>query len=157
MCYDAKMKLMQYSQKRRSFTCGVTQLTAAGIGSLPSNLVTDLETKVEEIVLQLENQSLTENNYCTPEFSIYSRPSTLHHSTQSGVSKASGTSGQGDVQYVPPLASKGMLSPIAEVPSPDVEPSPTSQAVCYPLQNILHALDPVRVCVCVCVCVCVYV
>ena len=181
MCSDAKMKLTQYSQKRRSSTSDATQLppatmqrkgsvgsfflkqssapsyvaarsalTAAGIGSLPSKLVTDLKTKVEEIVLQLEKQSLTEDDYHTPESSIPSRPSTLHHSTQSGVSKASGISGQGDIQYVPPLASQGMLSPIAEVPSPDVEPSPASQAVYYPLQHILHTLDPVRVCVCVC-------
>ena len=170
MCPDAKAKLAQYSRKRRSSTPDLTQpppatlqrkgsvgsffmkqnlssassyvaarnaLTAAGIGSLPSKLVTDLKTKVEEIVLQLEKQSLTEDDYHTPESSIPSRPSTL---PQSGASKASGISGQGDVQYVTPLVSQGMLSPIAEVPSPDAEPS-------CPLQNILHTLDPVCMCV----------
>ena len=122
-----------------SYVAARNALTAAGIGSLPSKLVTDLKTKVEEIVLQLEKQSLTEDDYYTPESSIPSCPSTL---PQSGASKASGISGQGDVQYVAPLVSQGMLSPIAEVPSPDAEPS-------CPLQSILHTLDPVCVCVCV--------
>ena len=173
MCPDAKAKLAQYSRKRRSSTPDLTQpppatlqrkgsvgsffmkqnlssassyvaarnaLTAAGIGSLPSKLVTDLKTKVEEIVLQLEKQSLTEDDYHIPESSIPSHPSTF---PQSGVLKASGIS---------PLVSQGMLSPIAEVPLPDAEPSPSSQAVSYPLQNTLHILDPVCVCVCVCVC-----
>ena len=126
-----------------SYVAARNALTAAGIGSLPSKLVTDLKTKVKEIMLQLEKQSLTEDDYHIPESSIPSRPSTF---PQSGVLKASGIS---------PLVSQGMLSPIAEVPSPDTEPSPSSQAVSYPLQNTLHILDPVCVCVCMCVCVCV--
>ena len=148
--------LKQNLSSAPSYIAARNALTVAGIGSLPSKLVTDLKTKVEEIVLQLEKQSLTEDDYRTPESSIPSRPSTLHHSTQSGVLKVSGISGQGHIQYIPPLASQGMLSPIDEVPSLDVEPSPASQAVYYPLQHILHTLDPVRVCVRVCVCVCVH-
>ena len=115
----------------------------SSIPDVPPTLHHSSQLKAEETVLQLEKQSLTEDDYHTPESSVPSRPSTLHHSTQSGVSKASGISEQGDIQYVPPLPPQGTLSPIAEAPSPDVESSPTIQAVYYPLQHILHPLHPV--------------
>ena len=114
---------------------------------LTSHLVTDLKNKEEETVLKLNKLSL-EENYHTPESSIPGLPPILHHSSQS---KASGTREQGDIQYVPPLASQGMLSPVAEAPSPDVELSPAIQAVYYPLQHILHPLDPVCGWECACV------
>jgi len=153
-----------------SYIAARNALTAAGIGSIPSNLVLDLKTKAEEIVSKLEQEEPREEDFQTPDSSIYSRPSTFH-SAPSGNSIASGIGTQGEAQYLPPLALQGKLSPIAELPSPASESSFHGSAVSspahvvqgdveapvdarkFPLQTILHYVDTVSECVCVSLCV----